>query len=470
MSSIAIIGAAVTVFIVAALLFYQSNAAEAFANAEVKNLQNAWAGWSPQLPPIAGRLYDPASPANETYPGLADLSKAPVTVPPGSIQLSQQRSEGTPGTRSTPRTALAQQKDLAELASKITLWLEAAGQRESERPGSLTGEQMQRRVILQGRRADLNTQMETGMITDSYATVASELMDLRKEVVGWQEISPSLEDVYKFGVGKNPNAFLTHEEYVRFYQLFSTAVQELEGLTQPDPLQKVRLQQLQVMRQDLITNSKLLGTPPIKMSAAKLYLRQMLKADQPLPTLYSMEPPPMETTDEDNPIDVIADLRDIQWNLTVSYDPGAQEMKRATAALLDRLQTGEISAQEARQTVVGMRTRPSDSPMMPSPMMSSPGMPSSMMPSSMMAGSDGRPGRYDPKPARKDDRRLIERANLLCQQITEAFPEDAQALGCRYDIESDYDAETVINTVCDRLRYSAPMVTPEQFGCPKRTV
>jgi hypothetical protein len=147
-------------------------------------------------------------------------------VPPGSIQLSQQRPEVTPGTRITPRTALAQQKDISELASKITLWLEAARQRESERPGSLTGEQLQRRVILQGRRADLNTQLETGMITDSYATVASELMNLRKEVVGWQEISPSLEDVYKFGEGKNPTAFLTHDEYVKFYELFSTAIQE----------------------------------------------------------------------------------------------------------------------------------------------------------------------------------------------------------------------------------------------------
>lgn len=448
MSSIALIGAAVTVFIVAALLFYQANGAEAFANypAEVKNMQNAWAGYSPELPPIAGRLYDPASPANETYPGLADLSKAPVSAPQGSIPLSSQRPDMTPGSRATPRQALAQQKDLMELASKITLWLESADQKNRERPGSLTGEQLQRRVILEGRRADINTQLETGMITDSYKTVADELMVLRKENVGWQEISPSLDEVYEFGKGKNPNAFLTHDEYVKFYQIFSTAILELEGLTQPDPLHKVRLQQLQVMRQDLITNSRLLGTPPIKMATAKLYLRQMLKADQPLPSLYSMEPPPMEKKHEDNPTDVISELHDIQWNLTVSYDPAAQEMKRATAALLDRIHAGQMSAQEARQQVVELRS-------------GGPGA---------FDQNAGRPGRYDPKREAKEDRNLVARATLLCKQITEAFPEDAKALGCRADIKSNYDAETVINTVCDRLHYSVPNVTPEQFGCPKR--
>jgi hypothetical protein len=209
------------------------------------------------------------------------------------------------------------------------------------------------------------------------------------------------------------------------------------------------------MRQDLITNSRLLGTPPIKMATAKLYLRQMLKADQPLPSLYSMEPPPMEEKHEDNPMDVISELRDIQWNLTVSYDPAAQEMKRATAALLDRLHAGQMSAQEARQHVVGLRS-------------GGPGAFDQGMAGPVLIPNAGRPGRYDPKQEAKEDRNLVARATLLCKQVTEAFPEDATALGCRTGIKSDYDAETVINTVCDRLRYSAPTVSPEQFGCPKR--
>jgi len=462
MSSIVIIGAAVTIFIVAALLYYQANEFEGFADAEVKNLNNAWAGWSPQLPPIAGRLYDPASPANDTYPGLNDLSKAPISAPQGTIPRSNQRPDMIPGSRVVPREALAEQKDLMELAAKITLWLESADQRNRERPGSLTGEQLQQRVLLQGRREDINTQLETGLIVDTYKTVADELMDMREKNVGWQQISPSLDAIYEFGQGKNPNAFLTHDEYVEFYQLFSTAIQELEGMTQPEPLQKVRLQQLQIMRQDLITNSKILGTPPIKMNGAKVYLRQMLKSDQPLPELYSLEPPPMDKKHEDNPIDVISELRDIQWNLTVSYDPGAQEMKRATASLLDRLHAGQMSAQEARQHVAGLRNTRTPGPFE----YSAPGPVDIGSDSSVQ--TDGRPGRYDPKPERKEDRNLVERATLLCKQITEAFPEDANALGCRADIRSDYDAETVINTVCDRLRYSAPTVTPEQFGCPKR--
>jgi hypothetical protein len=62
------------------------------------------------------------------------------------------------------------------------------------------------------------------------------------------------------------------------------------------------------------------------------------------------------------------------------------------------------------------------------------------------------------------------RAQTLCKQIREAFPLDADALGCRHHISDNYEAETVINTVCDRIRYSVPTVSPEQFNCPPKTV
>ena len=70
---------------------------------------------------------------------------------------------------------------------------------------------------------------------------------------------------------------------------------------------------------------------------------------------------------------------------------------------------------------------------------------------------------------KEDKTRMTKRATVLCQRIKEAFPKDAKALGCREKIDSEFEAETVINTVCDRLRFSVPTVSPEQFGCPHRT-
>jgi hypothetical protein len=434
------------IFIVAALLFYQSHAAEGFINypGTVQKLENAWATWNPSKPPIAGRLYDPNT--NDPYPVPADLIKAPISQPYGSIPLSQQRPNMTPGTGTTtaPKEAMAQIKDLRELDNKITLWLDAASQKEREQPGSLTSHQLQRRVMLQARLSDVRDQMGTGMITDSWKRVADELMELRKENAGWQERSPSLDEVYDFGKDQNPHAFLTDGDYVKFYGLFNAAVQEMQELTQPDPLQKVRLQQLQIMRQDLIDTSKKVGTPPIKMGQAQLYLRQMLRPDQPLPTLFSMEPPPMEKTLADSPLDVIADLQDIRWKLTVNYDPAAQDLKRATATLLDRLNSGAMSAQEARQHVASMRVQTAPSAF------------------GSMPANQAKPA-YDPK-------NLVKRANVLCERIGDAFPDDAEALGCQKYVKDNFEAETVINTVCARLHYSVPTVTPEQFGCPKRNV
>ena len=149
----------------------------------------------------------------------------------------------------------------------------------------------------------------------------------------------------------------------------------------------------------------------------------------------------MEKSLADNPLDVITDLRDIQWKLTVNYDPAAQELNRATAALIKRLNSGEMSPQEARQHVVGMRAHTA--------------------PSAFGTAPGRQP--YDPK-------NLVKRATVLCERIGEAFPDDAEALGCQTHVRDNFEAETVINTVCARLHYSVPTVTPEQFGCPKRTV
>jgi len=452
------------IFIVAAMLFYQSHSAEGFANwpATTPHFQNSWASWRPSDRPIAGRLYDPSSNmVNDTYPVPADLARAPVSQPYGSIPLSQQRPNMTPGTGTTtaPREAMAQLKDLHELDNKITLWLDAASQKEREQPGSLTGMQLQRRVMLLSRLQGVRDQLGTGMITDTWKNVADELKGLRLENAGWQERSPSLEAVYGFGQGKDPNAFLTQGDYVTFYGLFNAGILEMQGLAQPDPLQKVRLQQLQVVRQDLMDTSRRIGTPPIKLAAAQLYLRQMLRPDQPLPTLYSMEPPPLERSYEDSPLDVLADLRDIQWKLTVSYDPAAQELKRATAAMMDSLRNGQMSAREARSHVVAMKA--GRSPVA----FGSVSGPSSTLGARPPSTLGARPPSNRPQPPS-----LVNRAAVLCKQVGEAFPGDAEALGCQKHVRDEFEAETVINTVCDRLRFSVPSVTPEQFGCSKRTV
>jgi len=416
MTSPAVIGAAILVFIVAALLFYQSRP-EGFT-AEVTGFKNPWATWDPQRDqPMAGRWYNPADKYDQPP---ADLGKAPVSQPQGSVPTSQQRPGVTPGSSSMPRDAPAQLKDLGELDNKITIWLDSASQKDREQPGSLTPMQRQRMVMLQARLADVRDQRGTGIITDSYKQVADELRELRVENEGWQENAPSLEEIYTFGSGRDPATLLTENDFRQFMSLFNTILNQFQGLTQPDPLQRVRLQQLEIMRQDLQDNAKRFSPPPIRMEAAKLYLRQMLKADQPLPTLYSMEP--QVPSIESNPTDIFRFLENIRWKLDVSYDPAGQDLKRAAAELIESLKNGQISPQEARGHIATF---------------------------------------YDTTSP------LAMSAATLCKRIDAAFPGDAAALGCTKSA-TEFEAETMINTVCDRLRYSVPTVTPEQFGCPSR--
>jgi hypothetical protein len=288
------------------------------------------------------------------------------------------------------------------------VWLDAASQKDREQPGSLTPTQLQRRVMLQARLTDVRDQLGTGLITDTWKRVADELMELRQENAGWQARSPSMDAAYGFGQGTDESAFLTDEEYTAFFGFFNAGTLELQSLSQPDPLQKVRLQQLQVIRQDLMDTQRRMGTPPIKMGSAKLFLRQILKPDQPLPTLFSVEPHPIRKTFAESSADIHADLHDIQRK-----DPS---LKEVTRTLADRVNSGDISTNDARTHILELKNT---------------------------MGPD--------------------RAVTLCRQIREAFPEDADALGCALPMR---DPERIITTVCNRLRYSVPTVSPEQFNCP----
>ena len=399
MSTTPIIGIAVLVFCVAALLYYQSNTMEHFG---VMNT------WTPKSSPIAGRWYNPNT--ETTYPVPPDLNRAPISkpgaYPPGAFPTANDNipnaNDNIPKITAGPRQTMAQKKDLYELDSKIMTWMEAASQRENEKPGSLTPVQHEQRIILQARLENIRQQLGLNNITDSYSTVINEISALRRENAGWQHQTPFASAAYEFGKGVNPNNLLTKDQYDDFFSILGDIILQFEMLYQPDPIQKVRHQQLQIIRQSLIDSSSL---PPIRMGAASLFLRQSLRPEQPLPTLIAIDTSEIDTDF----------LENVQWEMKISYNPAQQEMKYATEELR------------------GQSIQPPDLS-------------------------------YPASSNQTNDTRIINAAKQLCYQIQKAFPNDASVLGCR-SINTEYDAETVINTVCDRLRTSVPSVTPEQFNC-----
>lgn len=437
MSTVSLIITAILVFFVVALLYFQSRT-EGFTINSILNKN-----------PIAGRPYNP-----NIVPGpMTDFTTTPSTtrtIFQGRIPVSQQIQSQIPGggTQTMPRESLAQIKDLRELDNKITTWLEAIGIKENEQPGSLIDAQRQERVQLLSRLRDVRDQIGTGVIVDTWKRVADETLALRRENQGWQQMSPSLEEVFTFGTGHDPNAFLTPDQYREFYDIFNAVILEMQGLAQPNPLQKIRLQQLQMMRQELMDHiaiSKSHLNPPIQMGVARKYLSTILKPDQPLPSLVSMDPPsfsssfllfPLQTNPNTNPNpntninintntntnphtnDILSDLNDIELS---HFNPS---LKRVTTTIRNQIRSNQITPQDARNQVLALKSLNAPSP-------------------------------------------FTNKANILCKQIYEAFPNDATALGCKPKITDDIDAESVIQTVCNRLRYSVPSVTPEQFNCPR---
>jgi len=424
MTSPKIIGAAIILFVVAAALWYQ-------VHGQTENFAN------PPTPPVAGRPYGAVGElADENSRVPADLNRAPVInpIPNNQVPTTEQRPTGIPGAPNAPKEALATRKDLIELDNKITAWLAAANQLETAHPGGLTPEQRQRRVMLQARLADIRTQLGTSVITDTYKHVAQEILTVRHENSGWGRAAPSLEAVHSFGKhAGNQDAFLTPDQFREFTGLFHAILNDYQGHTQPNPLERVRLQQLQVIAQDLRREPP----APIRIATARLFLEQAQKPDQPLPTLFAVvpgfQPSSAAGTHAARPDDIIRQLQDMQWRLTVTYDPAGQALKRAVATMLQRLQLEGLTMpptdMEAARTAV--------------------------------ATLQNRVDAYDPSD-------MITRANTLCQQITEAFGRaDARALGCPTDtIGSFSEAETTLSLVCERIRTSVPSVDPKQFNCP----
>jgi hypothetical protein len=460
--------AAIVLFIVAALLWHQATYSGIATKEHFRNLPpirpyapaTVCNGAAPV--PTAGRRYGAEGECDDKWFVPGDLAKAPQTGATQPVANSVNRPVGAPGPGTAPPNALASRKDLDELDVQISTWLASADQAENTNPGALTADQRQERIMLQGRLANIRDQIVTGMITDSYKVVAAETKQLRDENGGWQQKSPNMDAVYAFGKGLTADAFLTKGQYTEFRGLFNASLNELKGHIQPTPIQRVRVQQLEIMSGDLATAEKqYAGLPPIKVAAASLYLRQMLKPDQPLPTLFAMEPPPSALPSMvASPADVLRDLRNLQWQLTITYNPAQQALTQAINGMIVRLQQNPSPAdvETARAQVAALQAQQGPNAAPSNPAMMSPGAPVFRM--------TGRP-----QPLQYDPANLQKRATVLCSQVHEAFPHDASALGCpAHPPANDYEAETTINTVCDRLRFSVPSVDPAQFNCPRRAV
>jgi hypothetical protein len=446
MASTAVLGATVALFVIAALLFWQSQ-------------QQGLEGYR-NLPPIAGRPYGTGAETEDPYFVPADLAKAPIaSSAAASVPTATARPNTVPGPAAAPRDLPATQKDLQELDMRMTVWLEASDQLENEHPGMLTPEQKHQRVIYMARTASLRDQLGTGMITDTSRLVADEIADMRRQNQVWSRRFPNLEELSKFCLGRPADAFLDADEYREFRGLFDAAVNEYKGKPQPDPLDRVRFQQLQIFQQDLIAAERQSAVPPIRVGSARLFLTQMLKPDQPLPTLFAMEAARQEKPHAESTADVLAALQDVEWELRISHDPAEQDLKRAiTAALSDVRRHG---ASYAPHQVAAARARVAAFKTARAPAAAWPGAPWPTHASLQKVD-------YDPSD-------LTTRARTLCKQVREAFGDgNAEALGCpvwkKHAIETELEAENVINTVCDRLRTSVPTVDPAQFNCPKGRV
>lgn len=382
----------------------------------------------------------------------ADLNRAPIAVPNMAVPTSTQRPTAIPGPTSAPRKALATPKELQDLDESIMVWLDAASQLEREHPASMTSTMGQQRVLYQSRVRSIRKQLGNGLIEDTSDQVNKEIMELRNANSAWSKPVTSLESVYKFGTGKNPDDFLDPTSYKEFRSLFEAGLNELKGHSLADPLQTVRLQQLQVMEQELKGLERRKQKIPIRFGPARLYLQQMLKPSQPLPSLLSLDSNDADADTkrhETSPSNILAALKDIQWTLTVSYNPGEQALMKSVAHMIRHFESGKATPADviqAREELVSLQNRRAPRPMSPD---------EDPLTEHTLA--------YNPAA-------LIKRATRLCEQIHEAFPGSEEALGCPKRGKPPayrYEAETIINTVCDRLRTSVPTVTPEQFNCPR---
>jgi len=275
-----LITAAIAVFFIAALLFWQMK-------------QQRLEGFSIGGAPVGGRPYGAVGERDHNGSFLpADLHKMPFSGPAqpvANLPASTIRPITVPGPITSVRDPPATQVDMQELNTQLITWLTAIDQRNNEHPGSSTPEQNQQRVLYEARSASILDQLGSGNITDTRLQVAAETREVKRDNEMWKRQYPNIEELAGFGLNLPQDEFLTAEQYNEFRGLFDAVLKELREIPQPDPLNRVRYQQLQVLLQDLETAERKYTVPPIKMRSARLFLQRAVRPDQPLPTLFAMD-------------------------------------------------------------------------------------------------------------------------------------------------------------------------------------
>jgi len=360
----------------------------------------------------------------------ADLNRAPVSAPPSNTIPAQtiQRPPGIPGPTATQKEAFATKNELAELDSKLTTWLSAANQRELENPASLSPFQRQQRIGYQARISTIRQQLGTGLIVDKSREVNAEILKLRNENAGWQ-IYPMFTDSSDFAPHISPTAFLSPEQYREFRGRMLAGLRGLQEYPQAEPLILVRQKQIEEIDSELRPVDAQGRLPPIRVRAARDFLTAMMQPTQPLPSLISIDGI-YEPNIVANPLDIIRQVQSI---------PNPPQY---LAALSKYLATGKASFSEVMhaRSIVAEHEYAGLGPEY-----------------SYRKGTQGR-----------QLESMVGRATILCKQVREAFPLDAEALGCpRVIPTNETSAETVIYTVCQRIKETIPTVTPDQFYCPR---
>jgi hypothetical protein len=271
MSSPSLIGAAIAIFVIAALLYLQS-VSEGFVNPGVQAMRNQMDG------------------VPEASDVPADLNQAPISKPVSVIPpVTGPKPDTIPGSITpTPKKALATKNELAELDNKLMTWLDAASQREVMDPMALSAEQREKRVLYQARSSAVRQQLGTGIVTDASVDVADQIMTLRNENAGWQGF-PGYVDTTAFQPTGSPTSILTTADYRTFRGIMFAALTSLKANALSNPLDLVRQKQLEQIDQELRVTDQQGRTPLIRNGVAQAFLRVMLDSAQPLPSLITMD-------------------------------------------------------------------------------------------------------------------------------------------------------------------------------------
>ena len=274
MSSLSLIGAAIALFFIAALLYIQS-LNEGFTSTGLQAMRSQMTG-------LTG--------SREVSDVPADLNQAPISKPVSVIPpVIGPRPQTIPGsTAATPKDALATRNELAELDNRLMTWIDAASQREVINPMALSADQREKRVLYQAQSSAVRQQLGTGIIVDKSKDVVADIQRLQIENSGWQTY-PAYVDMSTFNPKGSPTSILTTKDYSTFRGIMLAALASLNANPLSNPLDLVRQKQLEQIDSELRITDKQGRTPFIRNGVAIAFLKVMLDSAQPLPSLITMD-------------------------------------------------------------------------------------------------------------------------------------------------------------------------------------